>query len=75
MAVKITSVDSICSDEGMIIIKQFKRMVVIMMSENMGWTRMWIATRRTGLKGDKNQSASVAENLKFQAIFTCFSKS
>ena len=36
----------------------------MMMSENMGWTRMWIATRRTGLNGDKNQSASVAENLK-----------
>ena len=60
---KSYSEDSICSDEGMIIMKQFKRMVVMIMSENMGWTWMWMATRRTGLNGDKNQSASVAENL------------
>ena len=29
---------------------------------------MWIATRRTGLKGDKNQRASVPENLKVKNI-------
>ena len=34
------------------------------MSENIGWTKMWMATRRTGLNGDKNHIASEAENLK-----------
>ena len=58
------SVDSICSEDGMIIIRQFKRIVRIIMSENIGWTKMWMATRRTGLNGDKNHIASEAENLK-----------
>ena len=58
------SVDSICSEDGMIIIRQFKRIVKIMISENNGWTKMCMATRRTGLNGDKNHMASEAENLK-----------
>ena len=73
MAVKRTSVDSIVSFEGRIIMKQFKRMVVMIMRENNGWTKMWIATRRTGLNGDKNQSASVPENLKKSIGTTIYS--
>ena len=43
---------SIFSLEGMIIIKQLRRMVVMIMSEKSGWTRMWMATRLTGEKGE-----------------------
>ena len=43
-------------------------MVVMIIRENKGWTKIWIATRRTGLKGDKNQRASVPENLKVKNI-------
>ena len=52
--------DSICSLDGMIIMKQLSRMVVMMMSEKSGWTRMWMATRRTGENGEITQSASSA---------------
>ena len=56
--------DSILSLEGMIIMRQFKRMVKMMVREKSGCTRMWMATLRTGLKGDKAQMALSAENLK-----------
>ena len=56
---KSYSEDSICSDEGMIIMKQFKRMVVMIMSENMGWTWMWMVAFRIKV------SASVPVPLDF----------
>ena len=48
----------------MIIIIQLSRMVAMIMIEKRGWTWMWMATRRTGLNGDKNPIAFVAENRK-----------
>ena len=63
------SEDSICSLEGMIIMKQLSRMVVMMMREKSGCTRMWMATRRTGLKGDSTHSASAAEKRKMSFPF------
>jgi hypothetical protein len=50
---KTHSDDSIFSLEGMIIIRQLRRMVKMMVNEKRGWTRMWMATRRTGLNGDR----------------------
>ena len=61
--------DSICSLEGMIIMKQLSKMVVMIMSEKSGCTRMWMATRRTGLKGESTQRASAAENRKMSFPF------
>ena len=55
------SEDSICSLEGMIIMKQLSRMVVMMMREKSGCTRMWMATRRTGLKGCKKNQYNTTE--------------
>ena len=55
------SVDSIFSVGGMIIMTQLRRMVTMMMSEKRGWTMMWMATRLTGLKGDRNHMESSAE--------------
>ena len=48
----------------MIIMKQLRRMVVMMMREKSGWTRMWMATRRTGLNGESTHRASSALNRK-----------
>ena len=63
---------SIISVEGIIIRRQFNKIVVMMIIENSGWTSMWIATRRTGLKGDKNHKAFVAEkrNISFPLLMT-----
>ena len=63
---------SIISVEGIIIRRQFSKIVVMMIIENSGWTSMWIATRRTGLKGDKNHKAFVAEkrNISFPLLMT-----
>ena len=58
------SVDSTLSVEGMIIVIQLRRMVRMMMREKSGWTRIWMATRRTGEKGDRNHMESSAENRK-----------
>ncbi len=44
--------------------KQLSRMVVMMMSEKSGCTRMWMATLRTGENGEITQRASVAEKRK-----------
>ena len=44
--------------------RQLMRMVAMMMRENRGWTSTWMATRRTGEKGDRNHIESSAENLK-----------
>lgn len=43
---------------------QLRRIVVIIESENRGWTKMYIATRRIGLKGSSNHNAFVAANRK-----------
>ncbi len=48
----------------MIIMMQLSRMVAMMMSEKSGCTRMWMATLRTGLKGDSAHTASSAEKRK-----------
>ena len=58
------SVDSIRSEGVRIIMRQLMRMVAMMMRENRGWTSTWMATRRTGEKGDRNHIESSAENLK-----------
>ena len=58
------SEDSIFSLEGIIIIRQLRRIVKMIVNEKRGWTRMWMATRRTGLNGDKAQMADSAENRK-----------
>ena len=44
--------------------RQLRRMVAIIMIEKRAWTCMWMATLRTGLKGDKKPIAFVAENRK-----------
>lgn len=43
---------------------QFVSIVVMIVTENIGWTSMYIATRRMGLKGSSAQRPSVALNLK-----------
>ena len=53
----------------MIIMKQLSKMVVMIMSEKSGCTRMWMATRRTGLKGESTHRASAAENRKMSLPF------
>ena len=58
------SVDSIRSEGVRIIMRQLMRMVAMMMRENRGCTSTWMATRRTGEKGDRNHIESSAENLK-----------
>ena len=58
------SVDSIRSEGVRIIMRQLMRMVAMMIRENRGWTSTWMATRRTGEKGDRNHIESSAENLK-----------
>ena len=58
------SVDSIRSEGVRIIMRQLMRMVAMIMRENRGWTSTWMATRRTGEKGDRNHIESSAENLK-----------
>ena len=58
------SVDSIRSEGVRIIMRQLMRMVAMMMREKRGWTSTWMATRRTGEKGDRNHIESSAENLK-----------
>ena len=35
-----------------------------MMREKRGWTNTWMATLRTGEKGERNHMESSAENLK-----------
>ena len=44
--------------------RQLMRMVAMMIREKRGWTSTWMATRRTGEKGDRNHIESSAENLK-----------
>ena len=58
------SVDSIRSVGGRIIMIQLRRMVTMMMREKRGWTRTWMATRRTGEKGLRNHIESSAEKRK-----------
>ena len=43
---------------------QLRRMVTMMMREKRGWTRTWMATRRTGEKGLRNHMESSAEKRK-----------
>lgn len=43
---------------------QFVSIVVMIVTENIGWTKIYIATRRIGLKGSSAHRPSVALNLK-----------
>lgn len=64
------NIDSTYSDAsivgvgGIIMNTQFVSIVVMIVIENIGWTSMYIATRRMGLKGSSAHRPSVALNLK-----------
>lgn len=60
---KTYSVDSMVGVPGIIMSMQLVKIVVMMKSENSGWTSIYIATRRNGLNGSSIHNASVAENL------------
>lgn len=49
---------------GIIMNTQLVSIVVMIVTENIGWTKIYIATRRIGLKGSSAQRPSVALNLK-----------
>ena len=58
------------SDSGMVMTLQLTRMVVMMAKPNMGWVKTIRAIRRTGWNGERSQRAFVAENLRFELIFS-----
>lgn len=58
------SVDSTVGVVGIIINIQFVRIVVMIISENNGCTKIEIATRRIGLNGSSNHIAFDAEKRK-----------
>lgn len=62
---RLTYSDASIVGVGVIIMNtQFVSIVVMIVTENIGWTKMYIATRRIGLKGSSAQRPSVALNLK-----------
>lgn len=58
------SVDSVTGVDGMIITKQFVRMVEMMTNVNNEWVRIPIAARRIGFQGERRYTAFVALNRK-----------